>query len=357
MSAPGLTVAAPSVAAGTALLVLLVVAQAAPGAQTAREPQDAAVEATVSRARALAAGGAAAEAADLLVAEASASFRRGELEPAEDLLLVATALAPSSPAAHSLLGVVRLSQMRFRLAAESLELARRLGDRSLRTTLYVAAARWENGDLAGSEELYREAVALSDGAALPLHQLGRLLLWQGRAEEAIEPLERAAARDPSATDVRLALARALERAGRDAEAVDVYRLVVEVEPEHPRAHYGLGRALARLGRNDEAVHHLALHDRLYRRDEERTREAGLLETELAAARAEAGAGDFAAALSRLDRLPETPDALAVRAAAHRQAGDLAAAVAALERAVAAAPDRDDLQALLRDARLAELAPH
>jgi Flp pilus assembly protein TadD len=268
---------------------------------------------------------------------------------------VASELAPSSAAVHALHGRAQLSLRRFRLAASSLERARQLGDGSLRTTLYLAAARWENGDLAGSEEMYREAVARTAAAPLPLHQLGRLLLWQGRYEDALVPLRQAAARTAE-LDVRLDLARALDRAGRDEEAIAAYRLVVEAEPEHPRAHYGLGRALARLGRAEEAARHLAIHERLYLEDQQRTRQTGLLDVEPDTARAETAAGRPDAALGRLAPLPETPDVLAARAAAHRRAGDLRAAVAALERAVAAAPEREDLRALLRDARIVELEP-
>ena len=356
MAAPHPRLAARVAALAGARLPALSVAVllAAPAASLA-QTQPESVEATVQRARELASSGQAGSAVDLLLEGGSARLLRGEDRAAEDLMQVASELAPTSAAVHSLHGRAQLSLRRFRLAASSLERARQLGDGSLRTTLYLAAARWENGDLAGSEELYREAIARTGGAPLPLHQLGRLLLWQGRYEDALVPLRQAASRTPE-LDVRLDLARALDRAGLAEEAIAAYRRVVEAEPEHPRAHYGLGRALARLGRREEAARHLAIHERVYLEDQQRTREAGLLDVALDAARIEAEGGHPGAARSRLARLPETPDVLAARAAAHRRAGDLRSALADLERAVGAAPEREDLQALLRDARLAGLDP-
>jgi tetratricopeptide (TPR) repeat protein len=350
--AVGLRSAARTLAGPGLLAVVLVVTTPASGASA----DDGSVARIEEQARSLAAAGEPSAALQLLLRDAEARLRDGRGSHAVELMAVALELAPGSAAAHGLHGRALAAQMRFGSAAESLRRARELGDQSLRTLMYLAGASWENGDLAAAEELHREAVARSGGAPFALHQLGRLLLWQGRYADALTPLGQAAARTPAALDVRLDLARAQAGAGRDAEAADSYRAVALAQPDHPRAHYGLARVLARLGRAEEAARHLAIHQRLYLDEQRRAREAGLLGVELDAARAEVAGGRARAALERLGRLPETAEVLAARGAAHRAAGELGAAVAALERAVAAAPDREDLQALLRETRLVGLQP-
>jgi cytochrome c-type biogenesis protein CcmH/NrfG len=219
----------------------------------------------------------------------------------------------------------------FVRGAEALERALELGDTDPRTRLYLGAALWETGELERSEAVYREALAAAGpgrGAFLPLHQLGRLLLWQGRADEAVAPLERAVRLSPSAADTQLALARALSESGRGDDALAAYRRAVELAPDSFHAHWGLAQELLRAAREGdasaraEAAQVLETYHELYRADQLRTRETGLLDAQLAAA-------DLA--LAR---------------------GDREAAVAALERAVALAPERQDLALLLAEQRLA-----
>jgi Flp pilus assembly protein TadD len=82
--------------------------------------------------------------------------------------------------------------------------------------------------------------------------LGRALLMQHRAAEAIAPLERAARRsDDRAIETDLAVA--LAAAGRRDEALDQLRQTTARRPAFPPAFVELGGLLAKLGRLDESI--------------------------------------------------------------------------------------------------------
>lgn len=252
----------------------------------------------------------------------------------------------------------------FARGAEALERALELGDTDPRTRLYLGAALWETGELARAEEVYRQALAAAGpgrGAFLPLHQLGRLLLWQGRADEAVAPLERAVRLAPDAADTRLALARALSESGQGGEALAAYRQAVGLAPDSFHAQWGLAQELLRAAREGddsartEAAQVLAVYRQLYQQDQVRTRETGLQDARLAEAGLALARGDVEGATeaARLyASLGDSPEALAGLARARARLGDHAGAVAALERAVALAPERRDLALMLADQRLA-----
>lgn len=85
-----------------------------------------------------------------------------------------------------------------------------------------------------------------------LQILGSALLSQGRAQEAVAPLEAAASgrRDPV---IETALAIALHRIGRNADALAWLKRATEGPAPYPAAFQELGRQLTSLERYDEAV--------------------------------------------------------------------------------------------------------
>lgn len=82
--------------------------------------------------------------------------------------------------------------------------------------------------------------------------LGVALLCQGKAAEAVVPLERAAALLPCDANVWCNLGIALHRQGRFAEAETSYRRALELVPDIAEVHGNLGNALNELGRFAEA---------------------------------------------------------------------------------------------------------
>jgi tetratricopeptide (TPR) repeat protein len=82
--------------------------------------------------------------------------------------------------------------------------------------------------------------------------LGAALLMQGRAAEALEPLERAAKRSGDAA-VETLLGRALAACGRTDEGLAMLAQATERRPALPQAFLELGEQLGALGRFDEAA--------------------------------------------------------------------------------------------------------
>jgi tetratricopeptide (TPR) repeat protein len=102
-------------------------------------------------------------------------------------------------------------------------------------------------------ERFASDVLKSDrGNVLAARLLGQALLLQNRAEEAIDPLRRAARRsnDPA---IETVLAKALIDAARGDEALDHLRRATARRPPYPLAFLELGDQLGKIGRFDEGV--------------------------------------------------------------------------------------------------------
>ena len=103
-----------------------------------------------------------------------------------------------------------------------------------------------------AERLAAGVLKSNRGNVLAAQVLGRALLMQNRAAEAIVPLERAARRgDDPAIETELAIA--LAAAGRRDEALDQLRQTTARRPPFPRAFVEHGGLLAKIGRLEEAI--------------------------------------------------------------------------------------------------------
>jgi tetratricopeptide (TPR) repeat protein len=121
-------------------------------------------------------------------------------------------------------------------------------DRMLRAAV-MAHAR---GDLTEAARLYRLVIQARGEVFEALHNLGHVLVQQGRAPEAADCFERALAKNPDAAQTHNMLAQALRQLGRYGEAVVHYRRALALRPAYPQAHHDLGRLLQALGRLEEA---------------------------------------------------------------------------------------------------------
>jgi tetratricopeptide (TPR) repeat protein len=103
-----------------------------------------------------------------------------------------------------------------------------------------------------AEWLAAEAVKTNPSDARAQHLLGHARLLQGRAKDAIEPLEQAARRshDPAA---ETQLAMALRQVGRSDEALDKLERAAKRKPPFPPAFLEMGNLLAALDRGEEAI--------------------------------------------------------------------------------------------------------
>lgn len=102
------------------------------------------------------------------------------------------------------------------------------------------------GDRQAAMARYRAALALDLDAAregTARFLLGDLLTAEGQVQAALDQLEKAAALQPRAVDVHLALARLLGRSGRFREAAERFAAVLTFAPQHEEAHFGRATAL------------------------------------------------------------------------------------------------------------------
>ena len=103
-----------------------------------------------------------------------------------------------------------------------------------------------------AERLAAGVLKSNRGNILAAQVLGRALLMQNRAAEAIVPLERAARRSgDSAIETELAIA--LAAAGRREEALEQLCQTTARRPPFPKAFVEHGGLLAKIGRLEEAV--------------------------------------------------------------------------------------------------------
>ncbi len=89
---------------------------------------------------------------------------------------------------------------------------------------------WAKGELATAEKLLREALDKVPDAPDPLLALGRLLLEQGRAEEALGVLSAAREADPENPQTHFWFGRALEATGRLRRAKEAYETALQRSP-------------------------------------------------------------------------------------------------------------------------------
>jgi Tfp pilus assembly protein PilF len=103
-----------------------------------------------------------------------------------------------------------------------------------------------------AERIAAEILKSDPKQARALHILGCAVLMQGRAEDAVAPLE-AAARERRDPEVDTQLAIALRQAGRNEEALSRLKRAVKRQPPYPPAFRELGAVLFATGSHDEAI--------------------------------------------------------------------------------------------------------
>jgi Tfp pilus assembly protein PilF len=83
--------------------------------------------------------------------------------------------------------------------------------------------------------------------------LGRVLMQQGRLQEALGHFTDAVRLRPDSAESQHSLGLVLLRLNRPDEAIEHFKVAVRIKPDLAEAHAGLGVALSRVGRNSEAI--------------------------------------------------------------------------------------------------------
>jgi len=183
-----------------------------------------------------------------------------------------------------------------------------------------------------AERLAGEILKREPRNAGALHVFGCALLMQGRAQEAIGPLETAArAQHNPEIDVQLALA--LRNAGRLDDAVARLRRAIKRQPPFAPAFHELGCLLAYLQRYDEAIE-------VFRRGLDVAPMMAQLSLQLGFVLMQCRRWTEAkAAFAQAATIsPDAPEALFGLAKAHQELGEYRDAAACYRRSLRARPD-------------------
>lgn len=242
----------------------------------------------------------------LVLAQAAALHRSGQVDAAIEGFRQAARLQPSWPDPHRMLAMALLQSGR---AKEAVQSARTVS-----------------------------TLTPNDPHAHLL--LGVGLMTAGQAEKAISAFERAIRIAPRLGEAQFQAGNALAASGRFKEAVARYDKALEIDPLGVEALVNRAVALARLKRRDEALADL---DRLiglqpWAAMHHVNKAALLLEGGDAAV-----SHAIAAVQKAIDIAPKDPDAWSLLGQARLAGGDVEGARAAHEQAVAASPDRPDLR--------------
>ncbi len=106
-----------------------------------------------------------------------------------------------------------------------------------------------------SETLWRDTVARNPDSWLGHSNLGRVLMQQGRFDEAMAQYREVLRTNPQDVDSLVFVGNALFGRGRQEEALDYYTRALAINPQNPEAHVNLAVILAQRGQIDAAIAH------------------------------------------------------------------------------------------------------
>jgi Flp pilus assembly protein TadD len=216
-------------------------------------------------------------------------------------------------------------------------LARRLPRPALLATgvALVLAAIWVNQPI----------IAADLTRAVTASNLGRVLLAEGRHDEAIEQYRRAIAIKPDWAAGHFNLGKALHARRRSAEAVPVFQRSLQLQGDNPQVHFSLGSAFLSIGQSREAIEHFRQAQRSLPATTDLHRALGLaLSRESRTAEALV---EFQAALALEPNSAQAHNDVGVALAVQ---GDLQAAIVQFERALSLNRDFAEARSNLESAR-------
>jgi tetratricopeptide (TPR) repeat protein len=290
------------------------------------------------------AGGAGAEALDLLGVVLA---KQGKAQEAERRFRQALAARPAFPEARQHLARLYLDQQRenealseLRKAAQAEPLERDLG-------LTLAGAELKEGRPEAAARLF-ESVAVHHDSVQALLQLARLQSGRKDARGALESLQRAAALAPNAEEVLSAQAQLSLGLRAPVPAIVALEPLTRMCPTVAQYQYLLGVALMQAGDVPAAVEPLQQADRL---EPNRVLTLVALGLALNARKLYAEAKPYAQHALELE--PDNPEAAAALAEAEHGLGELEAAEGHAQRALARVADHATANLVLGLVRMAQ----
>lgn len=116
----------------------------------------------------------------------------------------------------------------------------------------LGAVEWADGDVAGAEREWKEALRLAPDHPIALNDMGLLLTRQKHYTEAVEYFQKALRAKPNFTDAHMFLGACYQDMGKNDLAEKEFRAAVEISPLNVRARNYLGKFYVSEGRTGEA---------------------------------------------------------------------------------------------------------
>lgn len=193
-------------------------------------------------------------------------FMLGKAEQAEVELKRSTELNGNDPEAYYYLGRLGFTRNDMPAALTAFQKALKLDPASVRTHNHLGQTFEGLGQYESARSAYLKAIELEQEqkakSRWPYYNLGSLFLNQGRFPEAIAYLRQALRPNPSWTQGKLKLAKALLSAGDSAGARALLLEVIATEPQNATAHYQLARLLSNIGEKEQAAQHYQQFEKL-----------------------------------------------------------------------------------------------
>jgi Flp pilus assembly protein TadD len=121
----------------------------------------------------------------------------------------------------------------------------------------LGLSSWKNGDLRQAESAFGKALEIDPGHVKSLVNVSRVFIEQGRSEDALDTLMKAADLEPTSGVVHRLFGRAFAARQQTADAEAAYRRAIELDDRDAWAMNNLGLLLIEDKRADEAVPLLA----------------------------------------------------------------------------------------------------
>lgn len=121
----------------------------------------------------------------------------------------------------------------------------------------LGLSAWKAGEYASAEEAFEQSLELDPRHVKSWINLGRVLLDDGRPEEALAKIDSALAIDPELHIANRIKGRVYHQLGRTDKAIDAYRRAIRVNSNDAWSMNNMGLILIEDGRYDEALAPLA----------------------------------------------------------------------------------------------------
>lgn len=203
--------------------------------------------------------------ADALVLLGVIRAVRGDDSAALKALREAIAFAPNHFDAQFSLGRLLFGMGDDNGAIRAFRIATTLKPSHPQALFFLASTQERSGDIVGALTSYRSLIATHPEMFEGHLGLGVLLTKRGSAnrEEGLKELRRALEINTNLYEARVALGRALVANGQAQDAIEHLERAAQLAPDNPEPHYQLSLAYRRLGRKDEAAAQAAIVKRIH----------------------------------------------------------------------------------------------